>query len=318
MNNIINDIDQNINALSTSTYSKFKKKKEQRKVIIISRPEIIPLKLKKEDLNKIERKPLGKELVKFRKKLYKKINNQNLNLLNNNIASLKIKIKYLAPEILLLKFASGKYNIVKNKITILKLFESSAKVHEFFHLASSYYDKNYKLGFSGFQQIIFEKKKSFGQGLNEGYTELISRRYFGIENSYISYRYEVCMFFAKKLEEIVGKDRMETFYLNADLFSLYKYLSKFDEGSNVATFIAILDHLFKKATYINTKEQSEYYELLDCYLSKWFIISKQEELNNNIINENTFKTEIQNYINSLGNKTLGLENYVKQKEYCLK
>lgn len=318
MNNIINDIDQNINGLSNSVNSKFKTENETRKITIMYSPKITPIKLTKEDLIKIESKPLGKELVKFRKNLYRKFNNQNLKLLNNNLASLKVKIKYIAPEILSLKFFAGKYSIVQNKLTILKTWENVTKVHEFFHIASSYYEENCKLGFSGFHQIIFEKSEHIGLGLNEGYTELISRRYLGSEYSYVTYRYDVCTFFAKKLEEIVGQDKMETFYLNADLFGLYTYLTRFDEGSNVATFIVMLDYIFKMATYNNSKELAEYYELVECYLYKWFIMSKQEELDNHVIDENTFNIEIQNYIDSLGNKKLHLENYVKQKEYCLK
>ena len=34
----------------------------------------------------------------------------------------------------------------------------------------------------------------------------------------------------------------------------------------------------------------------ECYLYKWFIMSKQEELDNHIIDENTFNIEIQNYM----------------------
>ena len=36
------------------------------------------------------------------------------------------------------------------------------------------------------------------------------------------------------------------------------------------------------------------------------------------LDKNTFNIEIQNYISSFNNKTLGLKNYIKQKEYCLK
>lgn len=318
MNDIINNLNENICELSSSANSKFETDNEQKKITIMYSPIVTPIKLTKDDLIKIESKPLGKELVKFRKNLYRKFNNQNLKLLNNNLASLKVKIKYLAPEILSLKFFAGKYSIVQNRLTILKILADITKIHEFFHIASSYYEKDCKLGFSGFHQIIFEKNEYLGLGLNEGYTELISRRYLGNEYSYVTYRYDVCTFFAKKLEEIVGQDRMETFYLNADLYGLYAYLTKFDEGSNVATFITILDYLFQTATYNNFEELEEYYEIVECYLYKWFIMSKQEELDKHIIDENTFNIEIQNYISSFNNKTLGLKNYIKQKEYCLK
>jgi len=320
MSNIINNIDQNISSLSDSANSKFKDENEQKKVTILYSPilKVTPMKLTKDDLSKIESKPLGKELLKFRKKLYRKFNNQNLKLLNNNLASLEVKIKYITPQIFLSKFFAGTYNAVKNKLTVLKILEEITSIHEFFHIASSYYDENHKIAFSGFQQIIFEANKYLGSGLNEGYTELLTRRYLNLKNSYVTYRYDLCAFFTEKLEEIVGKERMETFYFNADLFGLYKYLTRFDDGSNVATFITTLDYLFKTATYENSEEQIECYELIECYLYKWFIMAKQEELNKHIIDENTFNKETQNYINSFGNESLCSQILEKQKEYCLK
>lgn len=317
MNDIINNIDKNIDKLSTQTLTKYNLEKEQRKVTILSKPNITSEKLTKEDIRNIKNKKLGNELIKFRKKLYQKVNNENLSLLNNNLISLKVKIRYLAPEIVTLKVAAGKYNIVKNKITILNQLKNLAINHELFHMATTFYDKKLKIGFCGFQQILFYKKESFGKGLNEGYTQLISRRYFNETNECVIDGYEVCMHFAEKLEEIVDKDRMETFYFNADLMGLYKYLTKFDEGSNVATFIAILDNIVKKRFILDIKNDIEY-ELLICYLSKWFIKKKEEELSKNIIDKIEFDKQINYYLNSLGAQKLYLKNCKKLKEYCLK
>lgn len=318
MSNIINTLNENINNLCNSTNSKFESECEEREITILYSPKITSQKLSKDDLSKIKNQPLGKELIKFRKSLYRKFNNQNLKLLNNNLTSLRVKIKYIAPEALMSKFIAGSYNIVKNKLIILKSLEEITKIHEFFHISSSYYNGKDKLGFSGFQQIIFDKSECLGEGLNEGYTELISRRYLNTQSSYVTYRYDLCTFFAKKLEEIVGKERMETFYFNANLYGLYEYLTKYDDGSNIASFIVILDYLFKTATYDNFEEQIEYYKLIECYLYKWFIMSKQEELDKHIIDENTFNIKVKNYINSFGDKVLCLEDFENQKEYCLK
>lgn len=317
MNNIINNIDENIDKLSTQTLTKYNLEKEQRKVTILSRPNITPEKLTKEDISEIKNKKLGDELIKFRKKLYQKVNNKNLSLLNNNLSSLKVKIRYLAPEILTLKVAAGKYNVIKNKITMLNFLKNEALNHELLHMATAFYDKKLKIGFCGFQQILFYKKESLGRGLNEGYTQLISRRYFNENNNCVIDGYNVCMHFAEKLEEIVGKDRMEIFYFNADFMGLYEYLTKFGESSNIATFIAILDNFVKKRSILDIKNDIEH-KLLICYLSKWFIKKKEEELSKNIIDKVAFDKQINDYLNSLDAKELYLENYDKQKEYCLK
>lgn len=111
---------------------------------------------------------------------------------------------------------------------------------------------------------------------------------------------------------------MEKFYMNADLFGLCNYLTNFDDLKNIFNLLLRLDHLVKHATYSNRKKYKEYYELIECYLAKWYIEKKKQELDKNIIDKNTFNIEINNYINSLGGKDLLIDNFVKQKEYCLK
>lgn len=185
-------------------------------------------------------------------------------------------------------------------------------------MASSFYHKEAKLAFCGFQQINCLKEEIIGCGLNEGYTELLTDRYFNEQIICRSYSYDICTFFAEKLEQIVDKNRMEKFYINADLFGLYNYLLNFDNGSNIVTFLAVLDYLLRHASSFNRKKDQKYYELIECYLAKWYINKKKQELEKNIIDKNTFDVEIKNYIDSLGGKELLVENFVKQKEYCLK
>lgn len=321
MDNLEKNIDKQIDNITSTPLSKkkFKLKKQKNKTVTIySKPKVEHIKLNEEDINKIKQQPLGNELIKFRKKLYKKFKSENLNLLNNNIRTLKVKIKYIAPEILLLKFASGKYKFKKNKIELIKYFKEETTNHEFFHMASTFYFKEGKLAFCGFQQINYLKEETIGCGLNEGYTELLTDRYFNEQIIGRSYSYDICTFFAEKLEKIIGKDRMEKFYINADLFGLYQYLTNFADGSNIVTFLSSLDYLVNHASLFNRKKHERYYELIECYLAKWYINKKKQELEKNIIDKGMFDIEIKNYINSLGNKDLYIENFVKQKEYCLK
>ena len=106
-----------------------------------SKPKVNHVKINKKDINEIKTKTLGNELIKFRKKLYRNFKSEYLNLLNNNIKTLKIKIKYISPEILLLKFASGKYKFKKNKIELIKYFKNSSINHELFHMAPLFMTK---------------------------------------------------------------------------------------------------------------------------------------------------------------------------------
>lgn len=314
MNNFNEALDKKIDNIISNPLSK---KKQNITVTIFSKPKLEHIKLTKEDINKIKNKALGNQLIKFRKKLYKKFKSENLNLLNNNIKSLKVKIKYVAPEILLLKFASGKYKIRKNKIELIKYFKDGTTHHELLHMASTFYDKKAKLGFCGFQQINYLKEETIGRGLNEGYTEILTNRFFKKETKNIDYSYEICKFFVLKLEEIVEKDRMEKFYITADLAGLCKYLTNFDDFKNIILFLLNLDYLINHAS-LSKKKFKRYYELIECYLAKWYIDKKKQELDKNIIDKETFDIKIKNYIDSLENKDLYIENFIKQKEYYFK
>ena len=249
--------------------------------------------------------------------MYKHFKSENLDILNNNLKTLKVKIKYIAPEILLLKFAGGKYYIKKNKIKLIKYFVKDVKNHEFLHLSTSSYNKKLKLGFCGLQQIDYLKKETIGYGLNEGYTELLTDRYFNKRVIRMTYSYEICKFFTSKLEQIIEKDRMESLYMNADLGGLCQYLLNFDDASNIVTFVALLDKLLKKSSTFNTNKQENYYKIIELYLVKWYINKKKQELNKNIIDKNIFDKQIKDYIDSLSCKDLYIENYIK-KEYLIK
>jgi len=226
MNELFKVVEKRIKNIPNNPNKKLTKDKFEL-VVIVSKPKISHIKLTKEDIENIRKKPIGNELLKFRKKICKNFKSENLNLLNNNIKTVKIKIKYFAPEILSLKFSSGKYSLQKNRIKLIKLFKEGSTNHEFFHLATSFYDPKVQTGFSGFQQSFYFLSKGIGYGLNEGYTELLTKRYFNEEIKYRDYSYDICTFFSSKLEEIVEKDRMENFYMTADLHSLYNYLLQF-------------------------------------------------------------------------------------------
>ena len=76
MNNLQNDIDKYIDDITykNNVKKKYKLKKEQfRKVTIVSKPQVESIKLNIDDISKIKQKPLGYELIKFRKKLYESI-----------------------------------------------------------------------------------------------------------------------------------------------------------------------------------------------------------------------------------------------------
>lgn len=122
-------------------------------------------------------------------------------------------------------------NLSKDKNAFRKIVS-----HELMHAASSY-NYNGQRG-CGFHQ------KAAGLGLNEGYTELIAQRYFFKDQPLWSspmYQYQKAI--AEITELIVGKERMQELYFQADLKGLISELSKYQEEDKVKQFILDLDTL---------------------------------------------------------------------------
>ena len=198
----------------------------------------------------------GEEIVKFVDVMNNNFSAANLIMLYNNVNELKIKKIHFNEQKEHLKniiFGRGKtdqtaasYNEYLNRISIS---ENDALVylpHELFHMSSSFYDEENCIYYSGFSQSARNDIKTIGDGFNEGYTELMVSKYFGkknLSNSSVCYQYLFEM--ANNIETIVGKDKMEHFYLTANLKGLVDELTKYVSHEDVMKFIAATDYLFK-------------------------------------------------------------------------
>lgn len=112
----------------------------------------------------------------------------------------------------------GSYILESKDVEIYLDSNNSTLYHELLHAASS--DFTYNV--SGFN-IYLESGESLGKGLNEGYTELLNKRFFDKKSkSYIR---------LQKLAELIelfyeNKEDMVTDYFNADIFGLVGELLK--------------------------------------------------------------------------------------------
>ena len=218
----------------------------------------------------------SEEILNFTKIIIEKFSKEDLTIFYNNIKNLKVETVPSIAHIFLKD--KGVYNIKTNKIFI---FEKSADVtiyHELFHMASSKKIENNF--FSGFEISVPEYNYlPIGEGLTEGYTELLARRYFNTDNQV----YEEQVFYAKKLEQIIGKEKMESLYLNADLNGLFNELKEYATPKEIVQFNADIDHTLKfsgiadkKMLPEKIKEQYKtcakniYKFLIKCYTKKRF------------------------------------------------
>lgn len=154
-------------------------------------------------------KKYGEYVSFFFKRLREVKPNFHFRYLEENIKTLTIKDKIYIKDF----FAF--YKNPGNRIFLSYKHKFTSLYHELMHMAS-YHKSSDGTHMAGFRQSKFNVE--IGRGLNEGYTELLKRRYFFDQDN--DETYNVLVDFAKSIEKIVGKAKMEELYFNADLYDL--------------------------------------------------------------------------------------------------
>ena len=174
--------------------------------------------------------------------------------------------------------------------------------HELFHAASS------KNRFSsGFHQSILSNghigsQIQFGRWVNEGYTELLNIRYFD-SNFGRSYMHEV--FLMNKLENIIGKEKMERLYINSDLKGLVNEINKYLERKEVMSFIKEKSFskrlLYLQKMYINKckNEETPIDNLFISQIENILLVLQDNNMFKNIVGGVCIPKDIKEYISIL-------------------
>ena len=160
--------------------------------------------MKKYLLKKTEQRKLflkDRLLFEFYKTMMQ--NDYEYEYLNNNIKSLKISPIRFAK----LKFkksnAIAYYDSNKNKIKYVKSKKEKSLPHELMHMSSTIKEEDGSI-FSGFSQKTKDGEfLLIGNGFNEGYTQLLSERYFP---NAVNIAYPIEKLVAFQLEDILGTD----------------------------------------------------------------------------------------------------------------
>ena len=145
----------------------------------------------------------------------------------------------------------GNYTPSDNTINIYKIFDKKSVLsHEFLHMAST--NKNQASGFYTNLDNIW-----IGDGLDEGYTELLNQRIFKVKKT--SYKYNVEILKLLELFFDNPKD-MEYAYFHNNIFIIYKTFLKYGTKEEFFTLLQNLDNLietnipiYKTVTATNTK-----------------------------------------------------------------
>lgn len=246
------------------------------------------------DINKIVSSKYKESVLKFVKVLIQNFSKDDLKIFYNNINSLKVKSKSTCIQSFIIKrkIIAGEYDPENNEIIIDDNIIYSTIFHELFHMASTIYKDDI---YSGFYQ------SSLGRGLTEGYTEFLSRRYFP-SNSNVVCAYEYLVFISSKLEHIIGKEKMQRLYLNANLKGLIDELKLYTKEEDIMKFISNTDFLVEHMADRNL-ELFEKNMIGDCLknINKFLITcySKKQQLEIKKDNIETILKNIKDYSSSL-------------------
>lgn len=223
-------------------------------------------------------------VIDFVKVVTENFDEKNLINLYNNASNLVV----VKDKMFFMNLVSGTkyYGYYSNSAIGYKEIHSrdiGSVYHELFHMMSSTYYNG--VFYDGFQQS--NDKFDIGGGLNEGYTELLTQRYFGDKKKRKSYPLE--MNFASMLEKVIGKDKMENAYMNCDLPSIISELKQYESEENVMSFITNLD-FFNKYFYernvsmVKHKFFKEKLREASLFVTRCYIKKLKNEFNNGEIN----------------------------------
>ena len=188
----------------------------------------------------------------FKNKMQETFKEKDLKNMNNNLLTLKItKYNLLLSKILKhLTDTNGCYEIDLNKIKIYQ--EDDTIYHELLHLSCN--NRKNDNNIIGFDHHTIKDKYilSFGVGLNEIYTEILTNRLFGKEiNESTSKTIKLVLLLEQLIEDL------PSLYLNSDLYELVIKLSKYTSINESLDFIYNIDRLFEIEMKNNIRKQDK-------------------------------------------------------------
>lgn len=230
--------------------------------------------------------------------IVKVIPNSYLEILNNNLNTLRIVKKDVSKEEIINKdtysFYPAVYYLTENTIIyfdkeIYELLGTNYKEilkqifnHEMLHLSSTIIENN--TVYSGLAV------NDLGDYLNEGYTELINDLMLGNNIVLTNYEYEKRI--ALMLSNFIGNDKVLKCYFNANTRYFNRTLNKYSDSKDILHILKIIDRIgINKKNKNLSKDKHDkiinYHLELNNYILKIHTNKLIEMLNNNLISLDT-------------------------------
>lgn len=249
---------------------------------------------------KVYNQKIGEALINFAEVLEKEIPAENLNIFYNNFHSLIISQDNfdISNMSRLTSPIRGCYIPSINEVIVSEKKYSLSIDHELMHMASSIFDETSGRSFVGFAQ---EKDGNhIGFGLTEGYTQLLTERYFGKKKKILD-AYPIEKSIAQRLEVIIGQKKMEPLFFKADLYNLVKELKKYNNEEDIRNFIGDVDllnkHAWRKSMLPSDKKiMNSRLKSTDLFLLKTCLKKLNFEKQNGIITAEELQNNVQSFL----------------------
>ena len=213
----------------------------------------------------------GEEISKFAQLMVDRFPSSNLIMLYNNINELKINTfdesfndkKESLKNIIFRKgtksLTAASYSDAFNKILVPKVGGEVHLPHELFHMSTSFKSEEKNVRFIGFEQKQLNILQIIGTGINEGYTELMVQKYYGDDYLSNSSSYILLRKVMEAIESIIGKEKMENYYLTANLNGLVNELAQYAKYEDVLKFISSMDFVYNNfnESFVKSKKNQQ-------------------------------------------------------------
>lgn len=230
-----------------------------------------------DDLNKstktlslVEPNFTDKEIIKpFYQILKENVTEEELILVTNRLEKIKVKKGLFSLT------QGGHFN---NALSYIKYYDYASLMHEFLHMASSYYDKKRGIYLCGFESLY--KFLRIGRGITEGFTELFASRFENRDPRSYKPIVEICKLLEMLFDE---KDDARKLYFHSDFPTFVRKLQEYMSMTEVFNLIVAVDNLTK--TYDDKMAYKIRVFIYKKFLDKCDNQEKLEEMIN-VISEN--------------------------------
>lgn len=211
------------------------------------------------------------------------------------------------------KNLSALFVSMRNHKSQIELFDDlidESIYHEFLHMASHRrVDDDTYQGFEQSRNNVF-----IGNALNEGYTDLLTLRYF-TNHGATSSGYALVIYLSSLIEFVVGKENMQKWYFESNLYALKNEMAKYLNNEEFIFLLNAMDYINKHCySKLHYRKVKQVYKEVVSVLTK-IILIKFYELYKNGTDDKIIEVLEQEFLDLLLGSEIEIDINVRYTAY---